>query len=515
MADTLGETLLQQAQQYPDKVFLFFGDHALTFREYAEACGRLAAGLQQRGIGRGDHVAAALPNRAELAIVYGAAGLLGAVVTPFNPTFTPREMTTVVGDAEAKVLFAIPQVAQMALQAKDRLPFLQQIIAVGDVPSGALGWETLLSAEPLQRCLAKPDDPLMILYTSGTTGRPKGTILSNFSMLRTAQALVEVMQTGHLDRSVNLLPFYHVFAITVDFLHMLLAGGSVVLREQFHPREVLRDMDRYAATFVCGVPSMYILLNEQLNNMHVGKLNLRMGVVGGAPVPVEVMQAFEAKTGCVLIEGYGQTEMAPIGSLQPPDPKRRKLGTAGQPLPGSTLKILDPTTGEELPPNTPGEICVRGFNRMQGYWKMPEATAEALKDGWLHSGDIGVMDEDGYVTIVDRLKDMIIYSGYNIYPKEIENILYGDPAVAECVVAGIPDPVKGEVPYAFVRLAPGQQTDKQRLLARCRQYLAPYKIPREIVFVQDFPRTSTGKIVRDQLRVQYAQQKVHADAGQG
>ncbi|MDI3317598.1 MAG: AMP-binding protein [Bacillota bacterium] len=519
----LPDWIRRQARERGEKVFLIYHDEPITFHQYDELTDRLAYLLAEQGVRPGDHVAIAMGNSPEILVSLGAVAKRGAVATPLNPSLTERELRFLLEDVEAKLLLAHRPVGERVLDEHRRRPFraLEKVI-VWDrdregAPEGALDAHRAMRRPlpPTPLPSLSDDDVMMILYTSGTTGTPKGAMLTHGAMLGVVRVLAQVLGMSSEETVVNTLPYFHVFAISVEFLQFLYLGGTIVVRDQFHPRGVAEDIARYRATFMDGVPSMYILLNQLLHSEsgeHLDLSSLRVGVVGAAPVPVEVQRAFEEKTGIVVVEGYGQTEVSPIASLQPPDPEKRRYGSCGQPLPGTEVKIVGPD-GRELPPGEPGELWVRGFNVMRGYWNRPEESRQVLDpDGWLHTGDVLRQDSDGYLYMVDRLKDMIIYSGYNIYPKEVETVLYHHPAVAEAIVVGSSHPTKGEVPIAFVRLKEGVEAAPEELLELCRKELVPYKVPRQVILVEDFPRTPQGKPIREELKKMAAGPGVRAQA---
>ncbi|SFV05277.1 class I adenylate-forming enzyme family protein [Alicyclobacillus macrosporangiidus] len=544
MRYTFADVMAAQANRFGDKPYLVWdigqdAPRSLSFAGFHRAAGVVATFLHRLGVQQGDHVVAAVSNSPEMVVLYGAVTYLGAVVVPVNPGLAPEEMRYVIDHAEAKVVVADPVVLR-ALRQRGGLPRMAYWIpAVDDTevvveagaeaeilrdaeagagPAGGCPHEspegagltnairTVIERNELDDDLppgADPETTAMILYTSGTTGRPKGAMLSHQGVLRTGQAICDFLGSTPEERILNLLPMTHCFSICVEILHALLSGGTLYLRSgRFAPRAVLGEIARHRITFICGVPSIFMVLNEALDRREFDVSSLRVGLVGGAPVPVETVREFEGKTGIIIVEGYGQTELSPLASLQPPHPDKRRLGSCGVPIPGTEVRIVD-RAGHDVPVGETGELLVRGFNVMKGYWKQPEETAAAIEpDGWLHTGDVFRQDADGYLYMVDRLKDVIIYGGYNIYPKEVESVLYQHPAVEEAYVVGASDPLKGEVPVAFVRLDSGSDAKavQPELEALCRQHLADYKRPRRYLFVDDFPRTPSGKVLRRELR---------------
>ncbi|MBX6377268.1 MAG: long-chain-fatty-acid--CoA ligase [Clostridia bacterium] len=512
---TLPELLAQQAMRHGDKTFLIFRERTLDYAGLHERTGRVAAGLAAAGVKRDDRVVLSLRNRPETLEALMAVMKAGAVAVPTNPSFSARELGYVIGQSGASAVVCEGDQLPTLQVLLPSLPGVRTVVVVGDpdrapgagAAGGApaptvIGYADLLTAPaPLHDVGAGEDDLALILFTSGTTGDPKGAMLSHGGLLFSVDALCRITRMGPEDRSLGCLPYHHIFAIAVEYFVMLMAGGSIVLRDSFHPRSAAQDVERHRATFLPGVPSMFILLTELLERESFDLRSLRVGIIGGAPVPPDIQARFERMTGAVLLEGYGQTELAPLATLERLDAERRP-GSAGLPVPGVEILILDPDTGEVLPPRQIGEICVRHPRPMKGYWNNPEATAEVLRGGLVHTRDLGYLDEDGYLYIVDRLTDMIIYGGFNIYPKEVELVLLSHPAVSEAAVVGLSHPTKGQVPCAYVSLKEGAQATREELLAHCRQRLAPYKVPRELHFVDEFPRTATGKIRKVDLRAQ-------------
>jgi long-chain acyl-CoA synthetase len=341
------------------------------------------------------------------------------------------------------------------------------------------------------------EDVAVCLYTSGTTGRPKGALLSHRNLVANLESFRAVLHVTQDDVFLAALPLFHAYGGTVLFLEPLSVGATIVLEPRFVPETILRAMVEQRVTFFAGVPSMYAVL-AAMPRSAVDLSALRLCVSGGAPLSVEVAEAFEARYGLPIYEGYGPTECAPVLTVNPPLGKR-KLGSVGPPIPQVELRVVD-EHGTLLPVGEIGEIVARGPNVMQGYLNRPAATAEVLRDGWYHTGDLGRVDEDGYYYIVDRKTDLILVGGLNVYPREVELVLGNHPAVAEVAVIGIPDPVRGEVPKAFVIPRDEQQIAVQDLLQWCRQRLANYKVPRSIVVVPDLPRTVTGKILKAEIR---------------
>ena len=356
----------------------------------------------------------------------------------------------------------------------------------------------------------RPDkhDPAVFIYTSGTTGRPKGAVLSHNNLLANCRQIQGVLKYSAEDNLLCVLPLFHAFAGTVCQHAALFRGAKFTLLEQFHPARVIETIEQRGITIFPGVPAMFAALLQFAADRPEAFRNVRLCVSGGAPMPVAIMEQFEKTFHTIIIEGDGPTECSPVTSVNPPDGVR-KPGTIGLPLPGVEMKIFD-DNDRELPVGEIGEIVVRGENVMLGYHNQPEATAEAMRNGWYHTGDLGKVDEDGYFTIVDRKKDMLIVGGLNVYPREVEEVLYTHPAVADAAVVGAHDALRGDQVVAVVVLKPGASATAQELREHCRKYLANYKVPRRVEFRQELPRSSTGKILKRLLR-----KEMELEAGSG
>lgn len=495
---TLGQLARTQAERYGARPFLFCGDEVISYRDYHERSDRLAGALAAQGLARGERIAILLPNGPEILLLYMAVGKLGAVSVPLNTMFTLPEIAYVVNNSRARLLVTTAEQAPRIGAARASMPSLEAIVAVGGAVEGALAWEALAAARaPAPEVAVDPDEVAMTLYTSGTTGHPKGAMLSHASLIENARAVVEAAGFRASDRSLCMLPLFHLFAIAFDYLQMMWAGASTVLLERFDAGRGLELIERHGVSVLVGVPTMFIYLFEHPDRPRRNLSTLRIGDTGGGPVPATLKAAWQRETGIVLLESYGLTEASPVVSIERPDLPRRE-GSCGLALPGLEARVVD-AEGRDLPPGELGELLVRGPAVMKGYFELPEATARTVVEGWLHTGDLVRMDAEGYIYMTDRIKHMIICGGYNIYPKEIENHLHRHPAVLECAVIGQPDPVKGEIPQACVVLKPGTAATEAEIQGFCREALAPYKVPRSVVFLERLPKTATGKIRKVEL----------------
>lgn len=443
-----------------------------------------AASLAARGIRPGDVVAIKLSNRVELIVLLFAAWRLGAVVTPVNPALGPVETGYQAGDAGAALLVvetegdaapgaaaAVARVAELA--GSDGAP------ATPHVPVG-------------------DDDLALLIYTSGTTGSPKGVMLTHANLSAMTASFIEWFGMGPRDHSLLVLPLFHANGIVLGTLSALRAGGQVTITGRFSRERFFADVERYRPTYFSAVPAIYALLSALPDEVVPDTSSLRFAVCGAAPMPAELIRRFEERFDVTIVEGYGLSETTTASTINPLD-GLRKPGTVGLPLPGQRVAVVD-EAGIPVPRGETGEVVIAGPVVMAGYLGRPEATAETIVDGWLHTGDIGRFDEDGYLLIVDRLKDMIIRGGENVYPKEIENALYEHEAVLEAAVVGFADDVLGEVPQAFVTLRPGTRVSEAQLLVLCAQRLAPYKRPVGVQFLDELPKNPVGKIDKRRLR---------------
>jgi long-chain acyl-CoA synthetase len=476
---------------------------------------RLAGALVEMGVGRGDRVAVITPNCPEVGITYAATWRIGAVTVPILFLLAQSEIEHILGDAEPSVVVTSSEFLGNITSAIAGMANPPRVLLVGD--EGAEGAEPmtpLLTNGPERETVADmdPDDLAGINYTGGTTGHPKGVMLTHGGMTAVSNA---AMSTGdYEDGSVGLgaLPLAHGYGILTQLLGMRVAGTGVLMR-WFEPGEALRLIQEHQVNLFAAVPTMlvYLLNHPDLDRYDVSSLE-RVGC-GAAPCPVELLEEFERRFGCTIYEGYGLTESTVVCTTQRRD-RPKVVGSVGVALPGFTVKILD-DDHNEIPVGELGEICVSGPNVMKGYYRMPDVTAETVRDGWLHTGDIGRMDADGNLYIVDRKKDMIIRGGLNVYPRDIEEVLFEHPAVAEAAVIGRPDPRYGEEVIAFVVLRRDAKATADDILTFCRERLAKYKAPKEVHFLDSLPRSGVGKVVRRELRDRLAEMAPAQGAGIG
>jgi long-chain acyl-CoA synthetase len=489
-AAELGEHSLRT---YGEHVALAFEGQEWTNVAVQRAACRLAHALRRLGVRPGERVVVLLPNCPEVIQAYGGIWRAGAVIVPVVFLLNPTEVRHILDHAEARALITSPDLAWKA-EGWDGV----RIVVGGEVP-GALGWDSVLGPEPdrFPPTERADDDLAALLYTAGTTGQPKGVALSHGNLVANARAAASLYELEREQWSLAVLPLSHSYGLTLMNTGSVLGTRAVMLR-WFNPELVLETIERYRVQYMAGVPTMYVYL---LNHPDAGRFDtssMRAWGSGAAPLPVEIVEPFEKRFGGRILEGYGLTEAGPVVSAHRLSGERR-LGSVGQPIPGVEVTVVD-DQDRALAAGDIGEVCVRSPAVMLGYHGMPEETARVLRHGWLHTGDMGRLDADGYLYIVERKKDLIIRGGFNIYPREVEEVLYAHPAVAEAGVVGRPDALMGEEVRAFVVLKTGEQATADDLLAFCRTRLAKFKCPREIRFVEALPKSPIGKILKKELR---------------
>ncbi|HEV8567535.1 MAG TPA: long-chain fatty acid--CoA ligase [Actinoplanes sp.] len=489
----LASNVVRSANTNADRAALRIGDDTLSFRELDQASARVAGLLQDRGVKPGDRVGIMLPNTPEFAVVYYGVVRAGAVVVPMNPLLKAREVGYYIGDSGARLMF-VGQAFAAEAQAGAKQSGAEAIV----VDPG--GFEEVLAAtRPAGEVVERADDDTaVILYTSGTTGQPKGAELTHGSLTRNAEiVLTELIRLTTDDVIFGGLPLFHAFGQTCTLNAAVASGACLTLLPRFDAGQALRILAEHRVTIFAGVPTMFSALLHRPDRDSYDVSRLRLCFSGGAAMPVEVLRAFEAAFGCIVLEGYGLSETSPVASFNHPD-RERKPGTIGTPIEGVEMRVVD-EEGNEVPQGETGEIAIRGHNVMKGYWRRPEATAAAIRDGWFRTGDIGRVDEDGYFSVVDRKKDLIIRGGYNVYPREIEEVMHEHPAVAEVAVIGLPHPDLGEEVGAAVALKPGASATAGELRDHVKRQVAAYKYPRKVWIVDELPKNATGKILKREI----------------
>jgi len=528
VSGTLPQLLLQAALKSPQSPALAFYARTMTYGALSAQAARLAQALQDLGLVPGERVAFLLPNCPQLVIAFHAIMRLGAVAVPLNPLLSPKELNYQLADSGARWLVVLdhllPKVEATRARAdlvqvivtglKDYLPWplkwlypvkaRRQGLATGFKPGpGLLAWRDLLQSRPLDSPpLPGPGDVAVLLYTGGTTGVPKAAALTHANLLaNVAQINAWLPQVRYgTERLVGLLPFSHSFGLTVCLNWPISQGAMIIVLPRFEMQMLLRALKKFRPTMLPGVPTLFVALINHPELSRYDLTSLWACISGSAPLPLEVRDRFEALTGCRILEGYGLTEAGPVTHINPID-GRRPAGSMGLPLPGTAVRIMDQETGtRELPVGEVGELVLQGPQVMQKYWQRPDETALALRDGWLYTGDLARMDADGYFFIVERKKDMIISGGYNIYPREVEEVLYQHPGVKEAVALGVPDAYRGEVVKAVIVPRDGLPLTPEEIQAFCQTQLAVYKVPKIIEFRRELPKSQVGKVLRRVLR---------------
>lgn len=486
----LASAFEKSVQQNPQKTALYWGEREYSFQELWTETAKVARHLQSElGVKPGDRVALWLKNCPEF--IPALFGILqaGGVVVPINNFLKPAEVSYILGDADANVILTDATMAESLPALAELKPDLRgvqvEIFSTQDDPG------------PMKPSERKVEDLAVIIYTSGTTGRPKGAMLSHGNLLHNVESCRLVLRCVNEDRVAVLLPMFHSFMLTVGVFLPMIVGGSIVLIRSLHPpRNVLQEIIHRQATILPAIPQFFRTMAS--SPVPISIPSLRMCISGAAPLPVQVLTEFGQKFQFPLIEGYGLSEASPVVTKNPLFGVR-KAGSIGLPIPNVEVSIQD-DEGRMLGPDEIGEVCVRGGNVMMGYWNQPDETAKAMRNGWLLTGDIGYKDADGYFYITDRKKDMLLVNGINVYPREVEEILYQFPGVKEAAVIGVPDARKGEQPVAFVSANEGVALEEKALQQFVRSKLADYKVPRRVVLMAALPRNATGKILKTALR---------------
>ncbi|CAN5175049.1 long-chain fatty acid--CoA ligase [soil metagenome] len=511
----ISSNLVRNARLFGKRVAVSCGDEHLDYAQLLSAASRVANVLRSLGVGKGDKVALSCPNLSWFPVAYYGILQVGAVVVPLNILLKAPEIAYHLRDCDARVFLCHEGHADLAMAREGWEAFQQtegcrKFVLIGADASAAEvdGMPTLSSmmameSDHVELAQTGADDTAVILYTSGTTGQPKGAELSHSNINTNALACASLTKLDSQDKHLIALPLFHTFGQTVQMNAALMVGASIVLLSRFDPDLVLRTMQQSMVTIFCGVPTMFIgILNlpdaETRHDLEAIAMHLRLGVSGGAPMPVAVLRAFEEKFGVIILEGFGLSETSPVATFNHLD-SQRIPGSVGQPIVGVEVAIMD-EAGAEVADGTDGEIVVRGHNVMKGYYKRPEDTARAIRNGWFHTGDIGRRDEHGNFYVVDRLKDMVIRGGFNVYPRELEEVLLQHPSIAMAAVIGVPHPVHGEEIKAYVMLKPVHAADADEIIGWCRERMAAYKYPRIVEIVESLPMTATGKILKRALR---------------
>ncbi len=530
---TLPELLEQTAAKSPNHTALIYFGGKISYGRLLDHVNRLAAGLQAIDVKKGDRVALMMPNCPQFVVSYFGAMQAGAIVTATSSMYTAREVAHQWNDSGATVIIAdrrfypiikaaLPQVSSVRhvilTSLRDYYPhplerLCKTLKAASDKNKKLIKTQKTLPAvhefNDLLRISRSPrpsgvvqSDIACLQYTGGTTGTSKGAMLTHANLVINAWQANRLLTLSdeRAEVLVAALPLFHIFAMTCVMISAISIRATVIILPRFELRAALNIIRKHRPTFFHGVPTMYVGFNGAPNVEKYGFKSLRMCMSGGAAMPVEVLQKFEALTGGKLVEGYGLTETSPVTHVNPPNGSQ-KIASIGLPVIDTESRIMDLETGtREVPVGEIGEIAIRGPQVMKGYWNKPEETALALRNGWLYTGDVAKKDEDGFFYIVDRKKDMIIAGGFNIYPREVEEVLFEFPKINEAVVIGVPDPYRGETVKAFVVLKEGMTATAEEIQAFCRERMASYKVPRQVVFRDSIPKSGVGKYLRRELR---------------
>ncbi len=488
----LATILTESAASVPDHVALKLDDLEVTYALLDEASARLAGLLRSQGFSPGDRVGIMLPNVPYFAVCYYGVLRAGGIVVPMNVLLKHREVAFYLRDPGARFLFAWHDLAPDAQAGAEETGAQCLLVAPGE-------FEKLLQdAEPAREVADVEDsETAVVLYTSGTTGTPKGAELTHANLARNCEVSRRLFDLGPDAVTLGALPLFHSFGQTCAMNATIGGGGTLTLIPRFDPAKALEIIQRDQVTVFEGVPTMYGAMLHCADRERFDTSSLEVCASGGSAMPVELMRGFEDAFHCKVLEGYGLSETSPVASFNHPG-RERKPGSIGTPIDGVEMKVVD-EDGHEAPQGEVGEIVIKGHNVMKGYWNRPEATEETIRDGWFHSGDMAEVDEDGYFFIVDRKKDMIIRGGYNVYPREIEEVLYEHPAVREAAVVGVPDDNLGEEVGAAVSLKEGAEASAEELREFVKDQVAAYKYPREVWFVDELPKGPTGKILKREI----------------
>ncbi|CCH77096.1 Long-chain-fatty-acid--CoA ligase [Nostocoides japonicum T1-X7] len=491
----LATNLVRTAERLPDRTAIRLDAVEVSYADLLRRAQAVAGSLRAAGVQPGDRVSLILPNVPAYPVAFFGALLAGAVVVPMNPLLKAGEIDYYFTDSGASLAFVWPD---FEAEARAGASGTGTTIVVCDAMGPVAG--QLPDAEPLTTVTDRDDeDDCLILYTSGTTGRPKGAELTHRNIHLNALRCVEtITEMTDADVVMGCLPLFHVFGLTVGLQAAVIAGATLTLIPRFDAAKAMEVIDRDGVTIMMGVPTMYAAILNHPEHDTLSAATLRLCCSGGAAMPHEVQRGFEQAFGCIILEGYGLSETSPVASFNLPD-RERKSGTIGVQIPGCEMRIVD-EQGNPLGPGEVGEIAICGDNVMKGYWNKPEATAAAIPDGWFRTGDLATVDEDGYYTIVDRKKDMILRGGMNVYPREVEEALYSHPDVVEAAVVAVPDPVLGEEIGAAIALRPGATATVEDVRQHVKDRIAAYKYPRHVWRVDELPKTATGKILRREVK---------------
>lgn len=518
--------LLEQAiERNPSGTATLFFGARISYQKLGRLVERFAAGLAALGVGPGDRVALILPNLPAYPIAHFAVLRQGGILVPTNPLYVERELQYQLSNAGAETVVILDQLYPRLEKVRRETP-VQRVIVVGvqdflpfplnrlyalkhpspvkaDEGSGVFLYSRFMkqSLPPVPPASVSPEDVAILLYTGGTTGVSKGAVLTHRNLVVNAHQTRAWLWSMKDSEEVLLcvLPFFHSYGMTTGMHLAVLSACTMLLLPRFELKDVVKQIKKYRPTIFCGVPSMYNAINHYPGVQASDVSSIRLCISGGAALPEEVQKRFEELTGGKLVEGYGLSETSPVALVNPIH-GHRKIGTVGIPVPDTEARVVDPETREPLPAGSEGELALRGPQVMREYWGMPEETARVLQEGWLYTGDVAVMDEEGFFRIVDRKKDVIISAGMNVYPREVEEVLHQHPKIVEAAVVGVPSRMREEMVKAFVVVKEGEELTKGEVVQFCKDKLAKFKIPREVEIVQELPKSALGKVLKRVLR---------------
>ncbi|UPM52710.1 long-chain-fatty-acid--CoA ligase [Gottfriedia acidiceleris] len=509
-AKSIPEMFNETVENYPNHSCLSFYGKKNTYKEVQLAVKRFASALQKDGIQKGDRVAIMLPNCPQYVISYYGILTVGGIVTQINPMSVERELKELLNDSGTQTIVVLnslyPTVKPLIEETNLRKIILVNLTGTEEIYDKGISFGSFLQSgnqEVKPVPIDSHEDVAILQYTGGTTGRSKGVMLTHRNLYANIMQQSEFFKGAFnpgCERVLSIIPFFHVYGMTVCINLSVFMANEMIILPRFEIEEVLNTIKNEQPTLFPGVPTMYIALINHPESEQYGIDAIKLCNSGSAPMPVELMKQFEKKTGATILEGYGLSEASPTTHSNPAF-AARKPGTVGIPYPSTDSKIVDLASGlDEVPVGEIGELIIKGPQVMKGYWNLPEETANTIRDGWLYTGDIASVDEDGYVSILDRKKDMIIASGYNVYPREIEEVIYEHPYVKEAVVIGVPDSYRGETVKAVIVLKEDKHITLEEMKEYCKNHLATYKVPRIIEFRKELPKTNVGKILRRAIR---------------
>jgi long-chain acyl-CoA synthetase len=483
---SLGEMLADTCRRFPSRIAIIYEDQRISYDTLERSVNALGNRLKSLGIKKGDKVAIMLPNTPEFIISYFAILKLGAVAVTINTLSTAYELKYLLGNSDSKAFITVPSSVRRFEEIRNDLPLLRHLI-VTEGGEGDVTIEETIKEGPhdLEMSPVAGDDPAVMIYTSGLTGKPLGAVLTHRNLSTQSHLLEDICHGTEADRGFCLIPLFHSFGASVNMLMIIKAGASLVMMDHFNIENIFKSIERERVTYIAAVPRLFLgmLIYEDAKAYDLS--SLRFCITGGSTMPPEYISTFSESIGTLLVEGYGLTEASPVCSVNRID-MEQKLGSIGIPIPEVEAKIFD-DEGNEVPTGEEGELVIRGPNVMKGYYKDEAATAEVIKKGWLFTGDLARIDEDGYIFITGLKKRMIITSGYNVYPREVEVILDMHPSVESSRVTGKPDLMRGEIVKAHIVMKKDIDVDEKDIIRHCRQYLSPYKCPREVEFVENMP----------------------------